>query len=140
MAQLHISRSLAVFALVLGGCATAPRQQAERPEKAVAKVLAVSAVGAFSFKDVEAAKQLAGAVAEVKGFQFAVIMGEGGAKFTEYVNADLSEKRLAVMGSLERRIKSGEKEFEFQQDGLFVSVVPIQREELLIGYVAVAAL
>jgi hypothetical protein len=140
MAQLHVTRWVAVFVLVLAGCATATRQQAERPEKAVAKVLAASAVGVVSFKDVEAAKQLAGGVAEVKGFQFAVIMGEGGAKLTQYVNADLSEKRRAVLGSLERRIKSGEKEFDFQQDGLFVSVVPIRRDELLIGYVAVATL
>jgi hypothetical protein len=140
MAQLRIARLVTVFVFVLAGCATAPQQRAERPEKAVAKVMAVSAEAAVRFKDIEAADYVVHAVSDVSGFQFAVIMGKDGARMSEYTCPDISEEQRSMIGTLKRRIQAGEKEFEFHGQGLSVSVVPIERDGSVLGYVAVAAL
>ena len=48
---------------------------------------------------------------------------------------------LTEASFVQAQIKKGEKEFEFYDDGLHVSVVPIHLEgESLVGYVAVASL
>ena len=72
---------------------------------------------------------------------FVLMLDENGLKLSESINKRLNAKQLALIGMVQARIQNGEKEFELNENGLRISVVPIDLEgEKLVGYVAVASL
>ena len=130
--------------LVLVGCAS-PKKNSQaglrNGEKAIAKVLATSVVAPVRFRDTEAMNHLTRAASNAADLAFVVVLDEKGAKLSESTNERTTTVQRALIGTVQQRIQTGEMEFEFQENGLRVAVVPIDLEgEARVGFVAVASM
>src|SRR5688572_5141530 len=134
---------LPAFLLLMGCASPAKTTQIglRNGEKAIAKVVASSAVAPMRFRDTEAMNHLTAAAAKAADLGFVVMLDLKGATLSESINERASAQQRATMSTVQQRIQKGDKEFEIQENGLRVSVVPIDNEgEGLVGFVAVASM
>ena len=144
MGMLRILSILVVSAFLLTGCvvpSSTSQGGLRNGEKAIAKVVSVTVVAAVRFRDAEAMNHLTSSASEAAGLGFVLVFDEKGSTLSAAINGQMNARQHSIIKTVQERIRQGEKEFEIQESGLRVSVVPVELEgESLVGYVAVASL
>jgi Periplasmic sensor domain len=142
-------RIICYFALLLplaiAGCssnkvAQNPQAPPSSDAKTIAKILAVSGAAPTAFQDTQSAQALLSALNEAPHLKFAVFLEPDGSLLAQHSTPDYSAKQPAIISAVKERIARGETDFQFPQEGLHITVVPMSAGNRIVGYVALASI